>query len=362
MLTADLSVVDCPASPRQRGRAHGEALRAVIADKIVRWHEAIGEAYGVPASAFMPRFLAGTDFRPAIERYAPDLLDELAGIAEGAGIDMDTAYALQLMDEEWWFGRSLGDGHCSSLALAPAGGEPTIVAQTMDLPRWHDGAQALLRMAGEDGGETLIFTSAGMVGLMGVSGRGLGVCVNTLAQLAVDRKGLPVAFTMRGALARGDLEEAGAFLRSVAHASGQNYQLGDWGGIATLECSAGGAVAVETPGGRSLHTNHPLASRDARAPEIPLHGSDNSRARLESLRKDLAPSRRESVDADAVKAALSACREGGEVSIEIRPDSALTESVTFGAVVYEIGETVKLSFCAGAPSAGSWRDITLRPA
>lgn len=362
MFTADLPVVDCSGSPRERGRAHGEALRAVIADKILLWHQAIGEAYGVRAAMFLPRFLAETDFRAAIARHTPDLLDEVAGIAEGAGLDNDTAYALQLMDEEWWFGRSLGDGHCSSLAIAPSSDQPTFVAQTMDLPRWHDGAQALLRLTGSDGSQTLVLTSAGMIGLTGLSGRGLGLCVNTLSQLATSRKGLPVAFAMRGALARADAAQAVAFLRSVHHASGQNYQIGDRHGIDTLECSAAGAVTVAFEAGRSLHTNHPLASRDARDAEVSMQGSDNSRARLDSLRQDLAPSRRQSVDADAVRTALSACRPGGEVSIEIEPGSALTASVTFGALVSEIGENITLSVCAGAPSAESWREIALASA
>src|SRR5690606_8317867 len=128
-----LPIVDCPTDPRGRGRAHGESLRTVIGDKINRWHEAIGEASGMPADACLPRFLSGTNFRKAIAVHACDLAVEVAGIAEGAAISADTAYALQLMDEEWWYGKDGGDGHCSSLALAPANGRPTIVAQTMDL-------------------------------------------------------------------------------------------------------------------------------------------------------------------------------------------------------------------------------------
>ncbi|TKT77420.1 C45 family peptidase [Aquamicrobium sp. LC103] len=362
MRTSDLPVIDCPAEPRERGRVHGETLRAVIGEKIGRWHEAIDVAYGASSEIFLPRFLAGTDFRSAIARHAPDLLEEVAGIAEGADIDAETVYAMQLMDEEWWFGKSRGDGHCSSLAMAPTGDGPTMVGQTMDLPRWHEGAQALLRITEMDGSETMVFTSAGMVGLNGVSGRGLGICVNTLAQLGVSPKGLPVAFVMRRALARGSVAGAAGFLRSVGHASGQNYQLGDRYGIATLECSAGGAAVLEIEGGRSLHTNHPLVSRDALSPDIPLHGSDNSRARLESLRADLAPSEKAVVDVEAVKTALSACRAGGEVSIEPSPSSPVTEATTFGAMVCEIGDAVELSISAGPPSTESWRSFTLRSA
>lgn len=203
----------------------------------------------------------------------------------------------------------------------------------------------------------MVFTSAGMIGLMGVSARGVGVCVNTLSQLAVSATGLPVAFAMRGALARQSVGQSVEFLQSVPHASGQNYQLGDRRGIATVECSAGEALQLATESGRSPHTNHPLASRNSRSAGISLAGSDNSRARLESLRNDLAGD--ENVTRERVKAALSACREGGEVSIDPPHGASSTTSMTVGAVIYEIGEAVRLSVCAGPPSAEAWREITL---
>lgn len=355
MRTAELPIVDCPSEPRQRGRAHGEALRDVIVAKVARWREAIAQSYGVAAPVFLPRFLAETDFRVAIDTDAPDLLEEVGGIAEGAGISFDTAYALQLMDEEWWWGKS-ANAHCSSLAVAPAGARPTLVAQTMDLPRWHDGAQALLRLRETDGSETLVFTSAGMIGLMGVSARGLGVCVNTLGQLAVSKRGLPVAFVMRGALARRTVSEAADFLKRVQHASGQNYQLGDRREARTFECSAGGAVEVAFAGGCSPHTNHPLASDDRRDANAKMKVRAESRGRLASLRRDFADG---VAGAATVKDALAARRRGGIVSIAPRTKS-LTAPMTVGSVVYAIGKDIQLSVCAGPPSQEDWREIRLR--
>lgn len=352
MRTESLPIVDCVGNARRRGHAHGEALRSVILAKVERWREAIGEAYGVPASLFLPRFLEATDFRGAIMAHAPDLADEVVGIGEGAGLPEETAYALQLMDEEWWWGRS-NAAHCSSLAVAPADGRPTLVAQTMDLPRWHDGAQALLKI--EDAGQkSLVFTSAGMIGLMGVSGRGLGICVNTLSQLAVNPRGLPVAFVMRGALAQGTVASAAEFLGRVPHASGQNYQLGDRSEARTFECSAGGVVPVSFSNGCSLHTNHPLVSRDGRDATARMEGSEDSRGRLQSLRTDIAilPG------VAAVKASLAARRTGGIVSITPQ-SAALTAPMTIGSVVYSFGEDVELSVCAGPPSHESWREIAV---
>lgn len=357
MRTEELTIVECRGGPRHRGRAHGEALRGVIAEKVTRWHAAIGEAYGEQADRFLPRFLAGTDFAPTIAKLVSDLAEEVRGIADGSGLPYETIYAMQLMDEEWWFGKAAGEGHCSSLAIPPGAKRPTIVAQTMDLPCWQDGTQALLKFEEEDGSDVYVFTSAGMIGLMGVSGRGFGICVNTLSQLGVDARGVPVAFVMRGALASGSVGAAATLLRAVPHASGQNYQLGDRNGIRAFECSTGGAVELALGDGRSLHTNHPLASRDRRDGSASLEGSEDSVGRLRSLHADLAGAEG---TADAVKAALSARREDGVVSIVAAADARLTDPLTLGAVIYEIGETVELSVAAGPPSIESWRRITLR--
>lgn len=361
MRTEDLPVVDCPRAPRARGRAHGEALRDTIANKTERWKAAIGKAYKRPASSFLPVFLAATDFRAAIAAHTPDLLEEVDGIAEGAGIAQHDAYALQLMDEEWWFGGFDGDGHCSSLAVAPVEGRGTLVGQTMDLPRWHDGAQAILRLDDGDS-ETLVYTSAGLIGLMGVSGRGLGICVNTLAQLAFSPRGLPVSFAMRGALSRANAAEAVEFLSRVPHASGQTYQIGDRDCIRTLECAAGKVVELAISGGLSLHTNHPLAN--LAATNVRLEGSGNSRTRLRSLQTDFARDKDGGVE--TAKRALSAARKGGPVSIvpkgTARPDTklGLMRQMTVGAVVYEIGETVSLSVAAGPPSVERWKLLAVR--
>lgn len=360
MHTEDLVVVTCRGTPRQRGRAHGEALRRVIAEKVGRWHAAIGEAYGEPANRFLPRFLAATDFAPAIAKHVPDLAEEVRGIAEGAGLAQETIYAMQLMDEEWWFGKAGGHGHCSSLAVPPGARCPTLVAQTMDLSCWQDGTQALLKFEEDDGSDTCVFTSAGMIGLMGVSGRGLGICVNTLGQLGVAAQGVPVAFVMRGALASGSIEAAAEFLRTVRHASGQNYQLGDRNTVRDIECSAGGTVELGLEGRRSLHTNHPLASRDRRDGKASLEGTKDSLGRLQSLHADLGADRIADPTREDVKAALSAQREEGAVSIVPAANARLTDPLTLGAVIYELGETVELFVTAGPPSIESWRRITLR--
>ncbi len=350
-----LPVVECEdPAPRARGRAHGEALRDRIRDKIARWHAAIAGDYGHAPLPFVARLVDQTHFRAAIDVHARDLMDEVDGIAEGAGIDAGTAYALQLMDEEWWFARAARSGHCSSAGFAPTGERATALGQTMDLPAWHDGAQALLRFRNVDGSQTLVFTTAGTIGLMGLAGHGLGVCVNTLSGLRSRRDGLPVAFVVRGALLRRHAEDAARFLREAPHASGQNYTIADRRSVRAFECSASGSVELETQDGRLLHANDPLISTDWRVGPV-THA--NSAARLAALHDECRI--HAGPPAEVLKSALSSRRDGAVISIEPAADPRSTSPMSIGGVVYEIGDPVRFWVSAGPPTVTSWVEMTI---
>ena len=256
---------------RERGRVQGEALRSTIVEGIARWKDALGRATRLQPDDYLERLLAATDFLPAVERWTPDLLDEVRGIGEGAGIPFRDIFAYQLMDEEWLFrtallrketGRAIE--HCSMIGVFKEGEAP-ILAQNMDLPKYYDGTQTLLHLMEGDGDtavESLVFTAAGLIGTLGLNSRAVGVCVNTLSQLDHAPYGLPVAFITRRLIASPAQQDALDFVRMVDHASGQNYAIGGPETIVDVECSAHGAVQFAPHPTRVYHTNHPLVNPD----------------------------------------------------------------------------------------------------
>src|SRR5262249_24222792 len=141
--------------------------------------------------------------------------------------------------------------------------------------------------------EALVLSHAGLIGLNGVNNRSIGVCCNTLTQLANGRDGLPVACVVRGLLQQDTEEAAVNFLRQVKHASGQNYIVGGPSKVYAYECSAGKATRFTPATGPDVlwHTNHPLANDDYtpayRAIREKKKDADkaeaNSAARLQSL-------------------------------------------------------------------------------
>lgn len=256
---------------RSRGRAHGEALRPLVHEHLERWLTAIGEDLGVEPRAYLEHFLAQTNFLPAIDRWTPDLLEEVKGIAEGAGTPFALTLARQLSDEEPWFRRAyrlssnsaLG---CSSIGRDASASGPAIVAQNMDVPRWFDGTQIILRVRDSvHDVECLMLTVAGKISLAGMNDAGLGMCCNTLSQLDYAKDGLPEDFVVRGFLSHRRLEDGLDFLHRIKHASGQNYTVGAPGRpVLNLECSARSITTYRPEGvsGRVFHTNHPFTNPD----------------------------------------------------------------------------------------------------
>ena len=114
MNTANMPVIELNGTPRERGHCYGESAKALIAETIVCWRDNLSNfgleqqsTHAVDVNAYLQAFLAETNFTSAIERWTPDLLEEIKGIAEGPGQPFNDILGLQLVDEEWVFAFSI---------------------------------------------------------------------------------------------------------------------------------------------------------------------------------------------------------------------------------------------------------------
>jgi isopenicillin-N N-acyltransferase like protein len=260
-----LRVLVLEGTPYQIGKIHGTSLKPEITELIKRWKADLARTYKVPAEDYIRKFLKYTDFRPAIDRWTPGLLDEVRGIAEGAGVDFDTMFAFQLIDESWVVDGDLGLDKCTAIAAGKRGNTPAFTSQTQDIPLFYHGFQTVLRIRekGQDL-ETLVFTIPGVVALNGLNSRSVGVCVNAVTQLAYSREGLPVAFVIRGILRQKTFEQAVKFLQDIRPAAPQNYALGGPRDAASFERSSNRMERFLPFAGAQFtyHTNHPLINDD----------------------------------------------------------------------------------------------------
>jgi isopenicillin-N N-acyltransferase like protein len=362
-----LRILVLKGEPRWRGRQHGEELRAEIGRHLDLFLEDIGRDTGLVPREYLARFLSETDFLPAVKKYTPDLLEEVRGIAEGAGRSFDEVFARQLSDEDPWFRQVVKYGrpmppvsaeHCSSLGALGRGGLPNLIAQNMDSPGYYDGFQLLLRVGEEDGErECLVFTVAGKLSLAGLNSRGLGICCNTLLQLDFNRRGLPEDFIVRKVLQQDTLASALEFMRSIPHASGQNYTLGSPDGVIDLECSAGQVCEFEPlpTQGRVYHTNHPLVNpQQAGWDAMWAHGRQVApqliaaiEARMTTFRRleTLRPAVENAPVLDVESAARILSLHEGPVCCHHQPDA----SYTLGCLVMECTPRPILHLAGGPP-------------
>lgn len=364
---ADVPVVVLEGSSRERGRIHGETMRPVIHGVIDLWKNVLSESSRLPAEEYLDSFLGSTNFMPAIDRWTPRLLDEVTGIGEGAGISFRDAYAYQLVDEQWIFTRQVREqcevasvDHCTVMGAFDRNGKSPILVQNMDLPKLYDGTQVLLRVKNADSDvEAELLSFAGIIGTTGLNNCGVGVCCNTVSQLTSSRDGLPVAFIVRAILEQRTRADAEGFVRSIRHASGQNYTIGGPDGIVSLECSASEVVAFAPVPGRVYHTNHPVVNRDlevhpnGREGNIPdpITGRQrtNTEQRFDAAEKALANLSTE-VTVETMKEALSDV----DSLVCVMRDGPLP-SFTGGSIVMELSTPPVLHLAPGPPAVTEFR-------
>lgn len=297
-----LPIVRLSGGPRQRGLAHGETLRAEIAQLLELWGDSLEAGYGVDRRRYLELFFTETAYVATLARFCPQILDEVMGIADGAGLDYRQLLALQHVNEEFEFAprfaaiapMEVGEA-CSTVAAPATKGRPPLLAQNLDLAQYLDGFQVLLQVdCDRSEGQALALSVPGMISLMGMNSHGFAVCDNALTQLRTDPEGVPIFALYRLLLESRSLAEALDLVEEAPHAVGLNWVMGDRTGVAMIERSAGMAVRFGpgSDGAPVWHTNHPLASEDwgaAYSSDQRPRPARSSWLRLAALHQRLAP-------------------------------------------------------------------------
>ncbi|MDO8186914.1 C45 family peptidase [Conexibacter sp. JD483] len=247
--------------PRLRGLAFGTTWREQIAvtfDGYARLFAAAG------LSVERQRTVALDCFSHA-ESWAPALAQEIAAVADGAGLELWQLAALNARTELLAVARA-ARGECSTFAVAPPAGGPPRTLQTWD---WYDHLRdgaVTVELQPRPGRTVRLFTEFGVVGKIGVNDAGFGLHFNILAHTADGREeaGVPVHVVARRLLDEAaSVDEAEALVRDVPLSASTVLTCVDFDGargrVRMLELSPAGVAAI-TPATRDegvlLHTNH----------------------------------------------------------------------------------------------------------
>ena len=262
---SNLPILHLNGTPYENGFQHGQIMKSRIHELVGLWKNDIEKRYQISADKFIRIFLDSTDYIPAIKKWTPDLLEEIKGISAGSGIDFNTIFAFQLIDEIWTNARLINiPHHCTSVGINnyKKDGSSNYIAQNIDITPFYHGFEILLDIKDKNtDSRKLVTTFAGYIGANGLN-KHIGVTENTLSDLKSSLNGLPVCCIARGVLEKTSFEEAVNFIKTVKHASGQNYIVGSNHDIISLECASDLVTEYwpDSTKGYTFHANRPLTN------------------------------------------------------------------------------------------------------
>ena len=338
-------VVRASGGPRERGRSYGTAARERVHrsielyDAVFRHYTGLGWAEVRDRAGAFAEWFDDTDVQ---------LLPELEGIAEGAGVDAEDVLALNVRTEVM-FGLDTRAARaaakeCTAIGAAPArttDGQ-VLVAQNWDWKPATLETCVLLAMRPTGRPAFVTLVEAGLFAKAGMNDAGLAVATNALTS-SRDRgaPGVPYHAILRRMLTSATHADAVAEVTQRRRASSANYLLGSHdGGITDLEAGPGGRDTVwTTTGDLVCHANH-FVRPDRPFKDLALLDGRESPHRQDSAQRSLADA---DIDVTAIERALQAHAgpDRGEGSVCSHGDAAAVpeaDYVTIAGIVMDPGD------------------------
>ncbi|CAB1083818.1 hypothetical protein D1AOALGA4SA_11352 [Olavius algarvensis Delta 1 endosymbiont] len=245
------------ADPKQRGQAYGEAARARIENLLAVYREIF---HRITGETWPETVVRGAPFILKAKAFAPDLVEEIQGIAEGADRSFEDIFLLNARSEILFNPQVLAQ-ECTTLAALPEVTQngDTLLAQNWDWYNAVKDCQVILKIGPREDKPALVtFTEAGQLAKIGMNAAGIGLVVNNLTS-DQPRTGVPWIFLTRRILESSHLAQALGFVLNTGRAHSINFLIGYAAGEAVnLETSPVEAHVMWPENGICVHTNHYL--------------------------------------------------------------------------------------------------------
>ena len=347
-------------SALDRGRLHGELARPQIEATLATYRQIFRDFVKVEWSDARK---IGQSYADSIERYEPEYLEEIRGVADGGGFSEEDILALNVRSEITFTARLL-DG-CTALAAfgRAAQGGTTVLAQNWDWRRTLEDSIVLLRIHRSDRPSLAMVTEAGIIGKLGLNSAGLGVCLNALVTDRIEPGATPLHIVLRGILDAPTLADAiGAATRSGI-ACAANYLVAQHGvGAASIEAVPGSIDVLPPEHDVVVHTNHLRSLRHVGVRDLGIQAFPDSPVRLARIAR-LVDEAHGSIDAET---ATDMLRDHAG-----RPDSICRHEDTVndaeGVRIHSVFSLVmdlehrSLRITGGPPCEGPYHELTPWP-
>jgi len=278
----------------QRGRQYGTQAAARVRRSVQAYQQTFAHYAGWDWPTVKRE---AARFEAPIGTFRPAYLEEMHGIADGAGLDLNDVLAINVRTEVMYSAKARHapraprlPAECSAFAHVPAPGQPgaTILGQNWDWLLHAAQTLVVLEARPDDGPDFVTVVEAGLLAKTGMNSLGLGLVTNALVTDAdIGEPGLPYHVLLRAVLDCATVTEALKVLQAGLRSSSANYLIGHASGSALdIEAAPGDFTRLypQFPeDGVLLHTNHFLAPR-LDPVDLSLWAMPGSAVRLQCLR------------------------------------------------------------------------------
>jgi len=217
--TRKLKIVEAGGKPYEMGMQYGAACPEIrkMVDMTYQLFGGRDKALNL-LKKFLPMYL------PAVEKYAPEIIEEMKGMAAGAGVALQDILFLNITYE---ISTPAVMGGCTSFAAA---GEATangdvIAGQNFDYIQPWEEFIILLKMKPADSPNFMAVTAAGCLGLFGFNSAGFSLNLNLLKNKdsMTPGAGVPTHVILRKVFSCTNISEAITAIASAEGRAAKNY-------------------------------------------------------------------------------------------------------------------------------------------
>ena len=265
MTTIPFPLIKLHGTPRQRGEMHGEAARERIALSVAHYVEHIASlGFGKDRVTETCK-----GFQPVLRSWAPDLFEEMEGIAAGAGQSLEMIVLLNARTEVLQIAERAGakpdnepDGCTGAVILPEASADGQLIhGQNWDWKAICADTSVVLHVTRDDGPDYLTFTEAGGLARSGMNAAGISITANYLeCDRDYQSTGIPLPLIRRRALETPHFSQAIKVVATTPKSGSNNMMISHSNGEAVnFECAPDEAFALFPKKGLFAHSNHWLS-------------------------------------------------------------------------------------------------------
>lgn len=337
-------LIEVSGPPRERGRQYGEQAATRIKRGIEHYSRQLeNNKLSWPE---LQKIVA--TFEPTIAAFDASYIDEMHGIAEGAGVEYAAVVMLNARTEVLKLADRMRnkqpvpidpDGCTGVIALPEATAHGRVIhAQNWDWKAECAESSVVLKVHREDGPDYLTFTEAGALARSGMNAAGISITANYLeCERDYRTLAVPLALIRRKVLEQKRLALAMQAVYVTAKSAANNIMVAHAGGVAiNFECAPDETFQVQPERGVVVHANHwlsPVALTKLR--DLGIQKMPDSLYRDERVRQLVTPHIGK-ITVDTIKNALfddfetpwSVCRPP-------RPNTSNNLSATVAMIVME---------------------------